>query len=216
MNSKHVPAWLRFALPLLTACAALVVVAGLPPEQQPKFEPPPAAPTELEKMHAEHLFHFMIAPGFGLDRIDRLPRRSEITLAGVTYTVIRPDLIALETKAVAYLNPGAEVVSLTTLTNRESRAQLRTRPIRGDEFRAILQLRAGKDIVEQPAKIQSRQGPGQAPVETSVIRVVGAMRATTDCAKCHRVAEGTLLGAFSYTLTPANATAPSPLVHRRN
>lgn len=195
---------------------ALVVIAGLPPEQQPKFEPQPVAPTELEKMHAEHLFHFTTAPGFGLDRIDRIPTRSQITLAGVTYTVVRPDLIALETKAVAYLNPGAEVVSLTTLTNRESRAQLKTRPIRGDEFRAILELRAGKDIVEQSAKIQSRPGPGQAPVETSVIRVVGAMRATAGCAKCHGVAEGTLLGAFSYTLTPAKSAAAASLTSARD
>ena len=41
--------------------------------------------------------------------------------------------------------------------------------------------------------------------EVPVIRVVGAMRATASCAKCHEVPVGTLLGAFSYTLFPASS-----------
>ncbi|MCI0380342.1 MAG: hypothetical protein L0215_22385 [Gemmataceae bacterium] len=33
------------------------------------------------------------------------------------------------------------------------------------------------------------------------MRMLGALRASADCAKCHSVPEGELLGAFSYTMT---------------
>ncbi len=213
MNTNSIPASLRFALPLLMACAAFVVLAGLPPEQQPKPEPQQPqvsqVPAELEKMHAEHLFHFTLAPGFGLDRIDRIPTRSEIILAGATYTVSRPDLLALETKAVAYRSFGGEGVSMRMLTNKTLKAQLQTRPISNEESRAIRELREGKDLVQQAGTLPVPQAAGRAPVTVPVIRVVGAMRAAASCAKCHEVPQGTLLGAFSYTLVPAKAT-PQP------
>ncbi len=211
MNTNSIPTSFRLALSLLTACATLVALAGLPPDQQPKFEPQqppaPAVPNELEKMHAEHLQFFGQSPGFGSDRIDHLPPRATVTLAGTTYSVVRPDLIALETKAVAYRNPGEGVVSMAMLTNKTVKARLQTRPISGEEFRAILELREGKDLVQRPGKVQIPQGAGQPPTEVPVIRVVGAMRATASCARCHEVPQGTLLGAFSYHLVPASSGA---------
>lgn len=211
----QLPRLLRVAASL-TLMAAFVATAGLPPEEQAKPQPPlrqpdaPAIPPELEKMHAEHLHLFATSPGFGMSRVIRMPRHAQVTLAGTTYTVVRPDLIALETKAVAYRNPGEEVVGMATLTNKTAKARLQTRPITGEESRAILELREGKDLVQQPGTWRVPQGQGRTPVEVPVVRVFGAMRATASCAKCHEVPQGTLLGAFSYTLIPASA---APAAH---
>jgi hypothetical protein len=40
------------------------------------------------------------------------------------------------------------------------------------------------------------------------IRMLGALRATGECVRCHQCDEGTLLGAFSYTLRPAQYRNP--------
>lgn len=220
MQSKHnssspkSPRSLPVALGLALLAATLVTTAGLPPDEQPKPEaqqPPPAptVPPELEKMHAEELHHFATSPGFGRGRMDYLPRWSAVTLAGKRYQVVRPDLIALETKPTAYLNSGAESISMAVLTNKASKVHLPTRPITSEESLAITELRDGKDIVQQAGKTQIQPNGARSSVEVPVIRVVGAMRATAGCAKCHEVPQGTLLGAFSYTLVPADKISPS-------
>lgn len=223
-------------LPLAFLTLALAAIGGLPPEQQPKPEPQaplaPVIPPELLRMHADHLHQFATSPGFGMSRVVRMPTQATITLAGVTYRVPRPDLIALETKAVAYQSPNWEGLSMANLTNKAARARLQTRPLTKDEFSAILDLREGKDLVQQERVLQIPHPPAAASrvrvssgavtggiplppdaagTEIPVIRVVGAMRATASCAKCHEVPVGTLLGAFSYTLIPATATAQRTL-----
>ncbi len=208
---------MKIKLLSLALLTALIAIAGLPPEQQPQAEPQQAqVPAELEKMHAEHLQFFARSPGFGVSRVPRMPSYATVNLAGTVYTVVRPDLIALETKPVAYRNPGEDGVSMAMLTNKTVKAQLQTRAISDEESRAILELREGKDLVQQPGTMPFLQLPGRAsavgPV-IPVIRVVGAMRATAGCARCHEVPQGTLLGAFSYTLVPAN-TATSLIQHR--
>lgn len=215
MQTKHNPSApkhrrpLPVVLGLALLAAAFVATAGLPPEEQPKPEPQqpppaPAVPPELEKMHAEELHHFATSPGFGRGRMDYLPRWSAVTLAGKRYQVVRPDLIALETKPVAYLPFGDESVSMATLTNKAAKVYLRTRPITAEESRAILELRGGKDIVHEAGLLKVQPIEAKSPAEVPVVRVVGAMRATAGCAKCHEVPQGTLLGAFSYTLVPAD------------
>jgi hypothetical protein len=54
------------------------------------------------------------------------------------------------------------------------------------EAAALAELRKGNELV--------------AETSPSVMRMVGAIRARADCLKCHDGDEGTLLGAFSYTL----------------
>ena len=191
-------------LPLGLLATALAVTAGLPPEQQPKPEtrpePPaaPALPPELERMHADHVLRFAASPGFGKSRMIRMPQQLFITLAGTSYRVIRPDLIALETKPVAYRNPGEEeVIGMSMLTNRAAKAHLTTRPITKDEANAIMELRQGKDLVQQETVQHVPARPGVIGTEVRAQRVVGALRATAACAKCHEVPVGTLLGAFS-------------------
>ena len=115
-----------------------------PAAPEPPPEPPvaPPVPFELERMHADHVLRFAISPGFGKSRMIRMPQQLFITLAGTSYRVIRPDLIALETKPVAYRNPGEEeVIGMSMLTNRAMKAVLRTRPITKDEANAIMELR---------------------------------------------------------------------------
>lgn len=224
-------------LPLAFLTLTLAATAGLPPEQQPRPEPqPPLAPVippELLRLHADHLHQFATSPGFGMSRVVRMPTQATITLAGVNYRVPRPDLIALETKAVAYLSPSWEGLSMATLTNKAARARLQTRPLTKDEFNAVMELREGKDLVQQERVLQLGRLPKAAHLvrasdqdvargiplpadaagkEVPVIRVVGAMRATASCAKCHEVPVGTLLGAFSYTLIPASS-APGATTH---
>ncbi|NBV22595.1 MAG: hypothetical protein EBS05_11850 [Proteobacteria bacterium] len=137
------------------------------------------------------------------------PSWTEVTLAGEKYHASRPVLIALETKPTAYLNSGTESISMAVLTNKASKVHLPTRLITNEESRAITELRNGKDIVQQAGKTQIHPNGARSPVEVPVLRVVGAMRATAGCAKCHEVPQGTLLGAFSYTLVLADKISPS-------
>lgn len=205
------------SLALLTA--TLVVTAGLPPGVQKEAEPqqPPAnrkksAPVALlahgygkperrfdsaEAMHTDHIHRFETAPGFGMSRIMVMPRASELTLAYETYLVPKPDLIALEDKVVAYISPF-EMISVAALTNRTSRARLQKRPLSELETKAIASLREGRNLVVQPTKFPMETLQGTQ--EISGLLAVGALRAKASCAKCHEVAEGTLLGAFSYKL----------------
>ena len=158
-------------------------------------------------MHADHIRLFASSPGFGASRVVRMPRQLSITLAGTSYSVIRPDLIALETKPVAYRNPGLEeVIGMAMLTNRAMKAFLTPRPITKDEANAIMELRQGKDLVQQETVQHVPARPGVIGTEVRAQRVVGALRATAACAKCHEVPVGTLLGAFSYTLVPQPAS----------
>lgn len=204
-------------LSLALTATALIAFAGLPPEDQPKPEPQPpkrkaSAPVAFmthgygkpdrrfdsaEAMHADHFHRFETAPGFGMSRVMVMPRASELTLAYDTYLVPKPDLIALEGKPVAYKSP-IEMISVASLTNRASRARLQTRPLSELETKAIAKLREGRNLVVQPARFPMETSQG--PREISGLLAVGALRAKASCAKCHEVAEGTLLGAFSYKL----------------
>lgn len=150
-----------------------------------------------EAMHADHFHRFETAPGFGVSRIQVMPRASELTLAYETYLVPKPDLIALEDKVTAYISP-MEMISVAALTNRTARARLQKRSLSELETKAIASLREGRNLVVQPTKfpIETLQGTQ----EISGLLAVGALRANASCAKCHEVAEGTLLGAFSYKL----------------
>lgn len=221
-------------LPIAFLTLTLAATAGLPPEQQPKPEPqaPPApvVPPELLRMHADHLHQFATSPGFGMSRVIRMPTQATVTLAGVTYRVPRPDLLALGSEVVAYQSPNWEGLSMANLTNKAARAHLQTRPLTKDELSAVSELREGKDFVQQERTLKLGRLPettklvraserevangsslnaDTAGKEVPVLRVVGAMRATVSCAKCHEVPVGTLLGAFSYTLFPGTELAPA-------
>ncbi len=220
------------AVALLVACAALAGEVSDPPviKRPAKARPVAKAKTaagpallsahgygkpdrqfdSAEAMHTDHIHRFETAPGFGMSRIMIMPRASELTLAYDTYLVPKPDLIALESKPIAYKS-RAEMISLASLTNRTTRARLETRPLSELETKAIASLREGRNLVVQPTTfpVETLRGTH----EVAGLLAVGALRAKASCAKCHEVAEGTLLGAFSYTLyqtaTVAGQNAPS-------
>jgi hypothetical protein len=62
----------------------------------------------------------------------------------------------------------------------------KTRPLTTFEAGALDTLRAGEELTAQ--------------TNGNLIEMVGAIRASNDCMKCHDVPRGTLLGAFSYQL----------------
>lgn len=236
VRSWRLTAQTSLAIALITACAALA--DGLPDEpvaKPPSAAKPPAkrkastgAPVALmthgygkperrfdsaEAMHADHFHRFETAPGFGMSRVMVMPRASELTLAYETYLVPKPDLIALEDKPHAYISPF-EMISVASLTNRTTRARLQKRPLSELEIKAIASLREGRNLVVQPTKfpIETLQGTQ----EISGLLAVGALRAKASCAKCHEVAEGTLLGAFSYKLYQTAAFAPEIVANAQN
>ena len=247
MNSPHPssPTSSRRVRPALFGLAllavALVASAGLPPEESKtaKPAPPPAQkppaeplPQALVDFHAAHIHEFETAPGFGMRRMMVMPVATSVILADVSYQAFKPDLIALETKPVAYRSRSGELVGLRSLTNRTARASLPTRPITAEEESAIAALREGAHLVQKETTItiKTQTQIDSVPVfahgttqelrlplngtqtrthstEVPALLVVGALRAKATCARCHECPEGTLLGAFSYTLMPTAAAS---------
>ena len=73
-----------------------------------------------------------------------------------------------------------------------------TRPLEKFEAESLRHLRGGDDM--------------QTLAELNSIRMVGALRASKQCMKCHQVERGELLGAFSYEL---KRVPPLPVPKRR-
>lgn len=196
-----------FGLALLAV--VVVATAGLPPEVQENAKPasppaqkPPAEPLPqaLVDFHAAHIHEFETTPGLGFARMGRMSISTPVIFGGVSYRSPKPDLIALETKPVAYRSTTGEMIGLRTLNDPNQRKRMHLRPITAAETSAIAELRDGAHLVRQNATIKAFTPTGIADV--SGIRVVGALRAKATCARCHECPEDTLLGAFSYTLLP--------------
>ena len=176
-----------------------------PPGKTPKrFE-------SLEAMQDAYFSLFRTKPGFGASRILTFPVEDQLMLDGYTYQFAAPDLIGLEDEPLAYRR-RLEMISMAELTNRTSRARLQTRPLTADEVRAVAELRAGRNLAVFPARLPVVTLLGTN--EVAGLLAVGALRARTECVKCHQCAEGALLGAFSYQLVPTNPTAIVPTLAR--
>ncbi len=80
------------------------------------------------------------------------------------------------------------------LPRMEELRNAETRPVDEFEQRALEQLRGGEDIVVDQ--------------QHNSIRMVGAVRAATQCLDCHSVRRGELLGAFSYLLDRKHPLPP--------
>ncbi len=109
---------------------------------------------------------------------------------GSNWIVERIELISLlkHSPPVAYVTDTLPIMD--ELTN------VPTRPLNPFEARSLEQLRTQEDIT-----IDDRG---------HYIRMVGSLRASSDCLKCHDVPRGTLLGAFSYRLRAASPAPPNP------
>ena len=80
-----------------------------------------------------------------------------------------------------------------------------------DKLPSMEQIRQGKvrslDFFEEAGMPSLRDGEDLYIVrKDDTVRMLGALRATKTCQKCHDAEIGDLLGAFSYTLRPAPKT----------
>jgi hypothetical protein len=137
-----------------------------------------------QKMHAYMVNQFIRSPGFGDGRMapieDRL-RTKRIYADGTRYIVGRVQLISL--------NGGKEPFAYDTRFADVSKKQIKHAghiPVDDTILSALDELKAGKEVV--------LTGPGDSR------ELIGAVRASASCTKCHEVAQGTLLGAFRYPL----------------
>jgi len=189
------------ARPLAPAPVVRVHSTGYPTSER-NFE-------SLTVAHATYTEDFAKKPGFGSGRILYLPSQDLITLAGKTYRFDTPELVGLENDPVVYRRTGMmQNITVAIMSKAELRSRLTRRGLTAVESNAIVKLRAGKDLITQPEEIAYDLGGNQV-AHGKGIRAIGALRAQEGCAKCHGVKEGTLLGAFSYSLIPTNLVAVS-------
>jgi hypothetical protein len=137
-----------------------------------------------QAMHALFLDHFIRSEGFGLRRVIRIqdePRLKRLYADGVRYMVGRVELISLNDGKEPFVYQAPEYGPM-----KNALKDARREPLAEGEADALTQIKDGKDVV--------LMGPADKR------ELVGAVRATADCMKCHSVKEGTLLGAFRYPL----------------
>ena len=222
-SSGPFPAMNRFfPLRVLLALAAITVLAADAPSEgltsffpwealdgivrsDPALRPPIRWYRSATELHAKYSQDFASRPGFGVSRLPFLPPEDYLTLEGKRYRVRTPDLLGLEGPSIAYVS-GQRALSFEDLSKNEARSLLTKRILNEFELQAVPKLRAGKDLVQAPKELLV--GAETSTNRVSGIRVVGALRATTQCVACHQVSEGTVLGALSYILVPAEPEEP--------
>lgn len=163
--------------------------------------PEPRRFASLNEMHAAYVTDFASKPGFGASRMMFLPQQDFLTHAGETYRFGTPDLIGLEGTPTAYHAPH-NLITVADLSRKEARAHLRRRALSDGETLAVTELRQGKNLVTLPTMVPVLTPAGTD--EVTGVLAVAPLRATAKCAECHQVPAGTPLGAFAYTLVPAN------------
>jgi hypothetical protein len=154
-----------------------------------------------EAMQAEFYQRFLASPGFGKSRILRpifLAPTPTLVHNGVHYGVVPPDLIGLEEEPSVYA--AQEHAFPGPKTNSETRQLFRSRPMTALETNAVATIRTGRELVVTLIPPSSRAA--RADHIAPDLLVVGALRASASCAKCHQCAEGQLLGAFTFMLKP--------------
>ncbi|MBI3874977.1 MAG: hypothetical protein HY300_03240 [Verrucomicrobia bacterium] len=165
--------------------------------------------TGLDSMHDTYFNDFASKPGFGASRIQFLPPQDYLTLNGETYRFAAPDLLGLEDEPIGYKRPWGDIITAAQMSKKEARVRLKRRQLTEVELRAVAELRSGKNMVTVPGFVAVRAE--HVTNNVAGLLAVGALRAKTQCAECHQCKEGTLLGAFSYTLVPTNSIVPRVL-----
>lgn len=124
--------------------------------------------------------------GFQEHAVRKYPETSIPTETGVRSLRIDSMLLV----SILKHRPPAVYVS-ENLPNMKELASVPTRQPNRFETDALEQLMSGEDLVIK--------------AEDSQIRMVGSIRAAFQCLECHQVPRGTLLGAFSYRLSPISS-----------
>ena len=152
-----------------------------------------------EALHVQYTDDFARRPGFGRSRMVFLPPRDLLTWDGRTYEFETPVLLGLDGQPTAYVSPGP-LITVSDLSDPPSATRIPKRPLTPVEREAVKRLKTGLDLVMVPETIRVERAASTNAVEG--FRLVGALRVRSRCATCHAKPEGTLLGAFVYTLVP--------------
>ncbi|MEY2409793.1 MAG: hypothetical protein QOF48_2463 [Verrucomicrobiota bacterium] len=159
-------------------------------------------------MQAEFVRRFEASPGFGLSRVQRPVFRAPapaLVWNHSTYRVVPPTLIGLEDDPIVYAPMEHSHQFLEHSTNqspRQVRSRFARRAMTAIETNAILALRQGRELVVVTNRVVVPEAESSRLLMGPELLVVGALRARHDCAACHQCKEGTLLGAFAYSLSP--------------
>lgn len=173
--------------------------------------------TSLEEFHAGKVSQFVFSPDFGNERTGWI-NESGVTLKPkasdpsdklpVAYEPTQFNLVSLLKHAppVAYARrPPLDTDKHNNTTASSARRDANLPE--NDEIRAL-------DAFEKAAlpRLQSGETLVAEPAENGTLRMLGALRASESCINCHEGASvGSLLGAFSYVLTPVpGKTAEKP------
>ncbi|HWE92920.1 MAG TPA: hypothetical protein VG269_03030 [Tepidisphaeraceae bacterium] len=160
------------------------------PATQPATPSADAGPAEeqwesFQAMHAYILNRFVKSDGFGLQRLPQVndgPRSKRFYADGIRYWVGHVELISLNEGKEPFVYHDPIVAD----ASKDRLPEAKHEPLAKGEAEALAQLKDGKEVVLMGAADKRE--------------LVGAVRATPDCMKCHHVKEGTLLGAFRYPL----------------
>ena len=120
---------------------------------------------------------------------------------------VRP-ITAEENDAIAELREGSHIVQkkITVTQSRVGSVRiLDDEPSKGTGRSVTDTGTQTRPSASDAAAIAAIVGPRITHAEVPAVLVIGALRAKATCARCHECPEGTLLGAFSYTLRPASS-----------
>jgi hypothetical protein len=144
------------------------------------------------QIHVESLVDFVNARGFGYvkdrdhvagfqsHRFTKLPEVTRARAGTGRWQIVSLELVSL----LKHEQP--RVYLSKNLPRMDELRRAGTRPLDAFENTSLAALERGKDL--------------QVRSTTDRIRILGSIRAATQCLKCHDVERGDLLGAFSYTL----------------
>lgn len=142
------------------------------------------------QFHADQVASFIRSKGFGIARVVPLPRNHNLFTSGLTtYRVKATTLISLflHDPPAAYVGNSWGIIKMAHMDSELSPlsgkvSSIKTRPLTDPEEKALQDLKAGQDTVATESVM------------------VGAIRASASCLKCHEVDKDDLLGAFTYTV----------------
>jgi hypothetical protein len=179
----------------------------------PKYEGAPRLFTSLADLQSDCYTRFVNTPGFGMSRMEPIHKSmppTHLILNQFNYQVSPPELIGLETKPIVYLS-FRDNLAKSDFVNPSTRRLMKTRGISAAETSGLASLRSGANLVI----VTNAADQLVAVAPPASLRALGAIRAGSQCAKCHACENDSLLGAFSYQLTllakpPGPATNPPP------
>lgn len=149
----------------------------------------PPSDTELDALHQDAQLDFVNQAGFGYVK-DR-----DHVAGFESHGFFRTPELRKSRDPVRWITRRVELVSILlhdvpmvyvseNLPNMQELGDVEVRPLDAFETQSLDALRDGEDLVWR--------------VTANRLRMLGSLRAARQCAQCHMVPRGTLLGAFSY------------------